>query len=167
MPPPWKPAGPCHGDRCHAVLAPSRYRKGPYCKPCQVARGRWGRTRDTQRRARPVEQCQGDGCGTTLPASSTRQGPYCKPCVAKLDRVKAKRSASLKAYCAQPGVREKRIQAAREGRLGWCPVAYRPLYQSLKATGMRAAERRRVVLDQVERDKATWRATGRLPKPLT
>jgi DNA-directed RNA polymerase subunit RPC12/RpoP len=62
----------------------------------------------------------------------------------------------------------ERIAAGRkrsETVLGWCPVEYRPEYRWLRRQcQMTAAEARATVEQQIEKDRAEYLRTGRLPQ---
>ncbi len=164
----------------------------------------------------PVPTCA--DCGAARFSPKPKKSPYCRRCIGRHNgrspARRAKVSAAMKAYLADPttraahaqrtgdGVRramvespefaatrrelgrrlgkscaghasrpagsESRIVAGRRSgatKLAWCPVEYRDDYRRLvKWQGVKAAEARRMIETQIDKDAARYAATGVLPQ---
>lgn len=153
------------GDRlacsaCGAALAPSRDRKGTMCKGCTAR----ANSRSPEARAkasaamrkswqRPAERA-------ARVASMTEANR--RPDMIERRRELGKALSNITRFAAPlPAGHPSRVQAGRtltERRIGWCPPAYRPLYERLTVNdGFRAAEARAIVEDQIAADVAAMR----------
>ena len=145
---------------CGTALAPSKARKGTMCKGCTAranARSPEARAKASAalRKAwqRPDERA-------ARVASMTEANR--RPDMIERRRELGKVLNNVTRFATPlPAGHPSRIQAGRtltERRIGWCPPAYRPLYERLTVNdGFRAAEARQIVEAQITADVAAMR----------
>lgn len=147
---------------CGAALKPNPRRKGTRCKPCnartlcQSAEMREALSRAMSRRwANPNEA---HALGRAISAGI---GPEER----ERRRHRGKIHCHVRAAAAGSEARRRAAFTLSQTRLGWLPPEYRAEYFRLRSTyKYRAKQARRLIEKQIEKDRAQYLATGRLPQ---
>ena len=152
---------------CGSALAHNPRRLGTRCKPCNARA--IARSPETRRivAAKMTARWADDKQRGKLVAAITKTCNRPEIRAARQEQGRRDMNVVRFAKPAPPGS-PSRIRAGRtlrESRIGWCPMEYRAEYQRMRDNGnFTAAEARRIIEDQIERDLDRYIATGRLQR---